>query len=55
MLAERRESMVILSLPQKGFTAYSHFGRKLGKYGLLFFFLKGILWLLGPWLIYAFQ
>jgi hypothetical protein len=47
--------MSVFPFPQKVFTAHSRLGRKLGKYGLLFFFLKGILWLLGPWVIYAFQ
>jgi hypothetical protein len=43
--------------PLKKKTPMSHAGlwRKFRKYGFLFFFFKGILWLLGPWAIYAFQ
>ena len=35
--------------------ADSHLWKQWGRYGFLFFFLKGTLWLLGPWVIYAFQ
>ena len=47
--------MAVLPLPQKVLAPHAGLWNTCGKYGLLFFFLKGILWLLGPLIIYAFQ
>ena len=47
--------MAVLPLSQKVLATHPRLWNRCGKYGFLFFFLKGILWLLGPWVIYAFQ
>jgi len=47
--------MSALTIQQKMLTASPTFVSRFGRYGFLFFFLKGLLWLLGPWVIYAFQ
>jgi hypothetical protein len=47
--------MAVRPLPQKVLAPQTGLWSKCGKYGFLLFFLKGILWLLGPWAIYAFQ
>jgi len=47
--------MAVLPLRQKVLAPHAGLWNKYGKYGLLFFFFKGILWLLGPWAIYTFQ
>lgn len=44
-----------LSVSQKLLTASPAFVSRFGKYGFLFFFLKGILWLLGAGVIYVFH
>lgn len=47
--------MDILALQQQFLIPHTRHWKKCGKYGFLFFFLKGILWLFGTWTIYAFQ